>query len=153
VDRVKTDFVSSVSHELRTPITSVIGYLEMLQDGVAGELLDEQRELLQVVHRNSHRLMSLIEDLLTLSRIESGAFRLEVRDLDVREVVVAAREALEPVLSSRSLDVRFDLGTAPADVEGDAGQLERVVMNLLTNAIKFTEDGGSIAVEVAQEDG
>jgi hypothetical protein len=76
-----------------------------------------------------------------------------VRELDVREVVVAAREALEPVLSSRSLDVRFDLGTEPADVLGDAGQLERVVMNLLTNAIKFTEDGGSIALEVTQDGG
>jgi len=153
VDRVKTDFVSSISHELRTPITSIVGYLEMLQDGVAGELHEDQLELLQIVHRNSHRLLSLIEDLLTLSRIESGAFRLEVRRFDLREVVEAAREALAPIFASRDLDVRFRTGSDPVDIDGDAGQLERVTMNLLTNAVKFTEDGGSITLSLTRDGG
>jgi len=151
IDRVKTDFVSSISHELRTPITSIVGYLEMLQDGVAGPLHEEQLELLQIVHRNSHRLLSLIEDLLTLSRIESGAFRLEVRRLDLREVAEAAREALAPIFANRDLNVEFRTGADPMDIDGDAGQLERVMMNLLTNAVKFTEDGGDITLSLTRD--
>lgn len=153
LDRAKSDFVSMVSHELRTPITSIVGYTEMLQDGAAGTVSPEQDRLLDAVRRNGERLIALIEDLLTLSRIEAGTFNIERTTLDLRHVVTRAREALRPMLSGRTLDVRFDVPDATVPVLGDAGQLERVVLNLVGNAVKFTEDGGRVQCSLSVADG
>ncbi len=145
LDQAKSDFVSSVSHELRTPITSIVGYTEMLKDGLAGEVSAEQDRLLDAVRRNGERLIALIEDLLTLSSIEAGSFTLEKEPVDLRSVVNRAREALQPLLARRRLDVSFVIPDHAVTVTGDAGQLERVVLNLMSNAVKFTEDGGAVS--------
>jgi PAS domain S-box-containing protein len=150
LDQAKNDFVSTVSHELRTPITSIVGYTELLQDGVAGKVTDAQGRLLEAVWRNGERLIALIEDLLTLSRIEAGTFLLERVPVDLRSVVHRSREALEPMLDGRSLDVGFELPSGPVPVLGDPGQLERVVLNLMGNAVKFTEDGGRVECRLRQ---
>ena len=144
LDRAKNDFVSSVSHELRTPITSIVGYTEMLQDGLAGEVTLEQDRLIDAVRRNGERLISLIEDLLTLSRIESGSFTLQRTTLDMRLVVSRAEEALRPLILARRLEVTFDVPDHAVLVRGDADQLERIVLNLMSNAVKFTENGGRV---------
>ena len=153
LDRAKNDFVSMVSHELRTPITSIVGYTELLQDGAAGAMSPEQNRLLDAVRRNGERLIALIEDLLTLSRIEAGTFALEKSVLDLRTVLTHAHEALGPVLAGRRLDVHFDVPEQSVPVHGDAGQLERVVLNLVGNAVKFTEDGGRVACSLSRSDG
>ena len=153
LDRSKSDFVSMVSHELRTPITSIVGYTEMLQDGAAGAINPDQARLLERVRRNGERLVRLIEDLLTLSSIESGTFTLEKSSIDLGIVVNRAREALAPVLSDRDLDVRFQVPHRPITVLGDPWQLERVVINLVGNAIKFTEDGGSVRCSLRTDGG
>ena len=153
LDRAKNDFVSMVSHELRTQITSIVGYTEMLQDGAAGAVSRDQDRLLDAVRRNGERLIALIEDLLTLSRIESGTFALERRSLDLRTILTRSHETLGPMLSGRQLDVRFDVPPEPVPVLGDPGQLERVVMNLVGNAVKFTEDGGSVECRLGTQDG
>ncbi|HSE08641.1 MAG TPA: PAS domain S-box protein [Nocardioidaceae bacterium] len=145
LDRAKSDFVSMVSHELRTPITSIVGYTEMLLDGAAGPVAPEQHRLLDAVRRNGVRLVALIEDLLTLSRIESGTFTLEKSAVDLRTVFEKAHEALEPMLVGRKLDVHFELPDLPVQVMGDPRQLERMIVNLLGNAVKFTDDGGRVA--------
>lgn len=152
VDRVKTDFVASINHELRTPITSIIGYVDMLNDGMGGDLAPAQADLLKVVERNSVRLMTLIEDLLTLSHIESDAFRLTLRPLDLRETIAQATEALRPSVAARALDLVLDLPDHPVVVQGDAGQLERAVMNLMTNAQKFTREGGRVTVRLCDSE-
>ncbi len=153
LDRAKSDFVSMVSHELRTPITSIVGYTEMLQDGAAGAVSPEQDRLLDAVRRNGERLIALIEDLLTLSRIEAGTFHIQRTTLDLRQVMTRAREALGPTLADRDVDVRFDAPEATVPVLGDAGQLERVVLNLVGNAVKFTEDGGRVHCSLSVADG
>jgi len=152
LDRAKDDFVSTVSHELRTPITSIVGYVEMLQDGDAGELTAEQNRLVEVVRRNGQRLISLAEDLLTLSSFDSGTAALERVMTDVRAVVRRAEEALQPSVTARALDVDFDVPGEPVTVLGDAGHLERVVFNLVSNAVKFTEDGGRVRCVLRVED-
>lgn len=144
LDQAKNDFVSMVSHELRTPITSIVGYTEMLQDGAAGAISGDQDRLLNAVRRNGERLIALIEDLLTLSRIEAGTFSLEKTATDLTSVVTRAFEALSPTLMERRLMVAFEAPDGPVTVLGDASQLERVVLNLVGNAIKFTEDGGRV---------
>lgn len=150
LDQQKSDFVSTVSHELRTPLTSIIGYLEMLQDGDAGPLTDDQLDLLAVGQRNAGRLLALIEDLLTLSRIESGKLRREVAPVDVAELVADVAAELRPRVSGRDLDLTID--AAPAVVHGDRDHLERVLFNLVGNALKFTPDGGEVAVVARRHD-
>ncbi len=144
LDQAKSDFVSTVSHELRTPITSISGYTEMLQDGAAGELTPGQHKLIDAVRRNGDRLINLADDLLTLSGFEAGTFSLESDEVDLRVVVARAQEALQPLTVDRRLEVAFDVPGHPVTVLGDAGHLERVVFNLMSNAVKFTDDGGCI---------
>ncbi len=144
LERVKGDFVSTVSHELRTPITSIIGYTELLGDGDYGELTLSQQEIIDRVDRNGRRLLLLVEDLLTLSQIESALLKIEPVVTDLRQVVTRAHETLDPMLCGRSLDVAMLVPTQPVVHHGDPVQLERMLVNLLTNAVKFTPDGGRV---------
>ncbi len=148
LERVKGDFVSTVSHELRTPITSIIGYTEVLEDGMVGELTDAQLEVVNRVDRNGRRLLLLVEDLLTLSQIESAVLKIEPVVTDIRQVVANAHRALGATLMSRSLQVTVSTPSEPVVHHGDPVQLERMVTNLLTNAVKFTPDDGTIAVSL-----
>ncbi|MET0838749.1 MAG: ATP-binding protein, partial [Marmoricola sp.] len=148
LERVKGDFVSTVSHELRTPITSIIGYTELLGDGAVGDLTLSQQEVIDRVDRNGRRLLLLVEDLLTLSQIESSALKIEPVVTDVRNVVTKAHEALAPVLADRALDVSVLVPTQPVVHHGDPVQLERMLVNLLTNAVKFTPDGGRVELQL-----
>jgi signal transduction histidine kinase len=150
VDHVKQELVSNVSHELRTPITSIAGYAELLIDGDLGELSGKQIDAVRRIERNTGRLGMLVEDLLTLSRAESGQLDLERDEIDLHKVVAEAYEMAEELLRARVLDVQLSLPEHPVIVLGDAHALERVVMNLLGNAIKFTPDGGKVTVTVSQ---
>lgn len=151
LDQAKSDFVSSVSHELRTPLTSIRGYVEMLRDGDAGELDDEQQHMLSVVERNTDRLLALIEDLLTLSRIESGAFRVALAPVELGPIVEGLLAEMEPHARARGVQLCAEIDAILPPVLGDMSQLERVLLNLLSNAIKFTPDGGSVVVRVSSE--
>ena len=146
LDRSKNDFISSVSHELRTPITSVIGYTELMR---AYDLSDEQRRLLDPVIRNAKRLEQLIEDLLTLSRMDGGTFVYRPALLDLRDSVRSAVESVLVGFPGRTVEVVVDLGEAEITTMGDAAQLERAVSNLVSNAVKFTPDGGRVTVDLA----
>ncbi len=148
LERVKGDFVSTVSHELRTPITSIIGYTELLDDGEVGELTFSQQEIVDRVDRNGRRLLLLVEDLLTLSQIEAAALKIEPVVTDVRAVVNNAHGRLAPALVARSLDVSVLVPTQPVVHHGDPVQLERMLVNLLTNAVKFTPDGGRVELQL-----
>lgn len=149
LDRQKDDFVSTVSHELRTPLASIIGYTEVLEDGDAGELSPAQLRVVSVIRRNADRLRGLIEDLLVLSRIEARGLEIEHDRVMLREVVGPALESLGPAASRAGLSLRDEV--APVEVEGDALQLERAVTNLVSNAIKFTPEGGEVAVRVTAD--
>jgi PAS domain S-box-containing protein len=148
LERVKGDFVSTVSHELRTPITSIIGYTELLGDGAVGELTLSQQEIVDRVDRNGRRLLLLVEDLLTLSQIEASALKIEPVVTDVRTVVTRAHEAITPTLADRALEVSVLVPTQPVVHHGDPVQLERMLVNLLTNAVKFTPDGGRVELQL-----
>ncbi|MFF5231985.1 ATP-binding protein [Dactylosporangium sp. NPDC000521] len=152
LDLVKSDFVATVSHEFRTPLTNVIGHLEVLTSGEAGELNPAQARMLQVIGRNSDRLRALIEDLLTISKVEAGVFDLELVRTDLTEVLVAARRAVESRAKRRGH--RLELRTAPhlGTVDADPEQFQRALVNLLVNGINFTPDGGLIEL-TAQHDG
>jgi len=152
LDRDKTDFLSSVSHELRTPLTSITGYIEMLADGDAGELTTEQLAMLGIIDRNSRRLLMMIEDLLTVSRIEAKTFELMVTPVDVGLLVDHVRDAVAPSVAERTLQLVIDVPEDLPELEGDAGQLERVLLNLATNAVKFTPPDGEVAIRARRHD-
>ena len=152
LDVIKTDFVSSVSHELRTPLSSILGYVEMLSDDLGGDLAGEQIAMLEVIDRNARRLLALIENLLTISSAESGAFRLSIEPIQVFRLVESAHQAVLPNLAKRDLAVSVEVADDVGSLLGDAGQLDRVVINLLVNAIKFTPDGGRISVRAERQD-
>jgi PAS domain S-box-containing protein len=144
LDVAKGDFVATVSHEFRTPLTNVIGHLEVLTSGDAGPLNAAQIRMLGVIGRNSDRLRALIEDMLTISRVEAGVFDLELRAIELHDVLIAACAAVEPRARRRGhrlvLSVEGQLGRADADAE----QLQRALSNLLVNGVNFTPDGGLI---------
>jgi PAS domain S-box-containing protein len=148
IDQVKDRFVSSVSHELRTPITNIVGYLELLMDGVYGETGEEQGRALSRIETNSRRLLTLIDDLLTLSSMESLDQPRTIAPVDLVNVIRRAEEIVRPGLLRRDLRLDVDLPDQPVVIPGDASQLERVVINLATNAVKFTLDGGRVTLRL-----
>lgn len=151
LDRRKNEFLGTVSHELRTPIASVLGYTEVLLDGSVGQLSDQQHRMLVKIDRNGKRLQGLIEDLLTLSQVVAGEFTVERAEVDLAAVVRRAVEATSGSIAERALELHVGLSRRPTWCAGDAAHLERVVVNLLTNALKFTPDGGRVALTLVPE--
>jgi PAS domain S-box-containing protein len=151
LDRMKTEFVSQVSHELRTPLTAIKGFTDLMLDGDAGELNEEQDEYLRVVQSNADRLVALINDLLDVSRIESGRIALKRERVDVRSTVESVVAMMRPLLDGKdqalTLSVADDLPLAWADHD----RVVQVVTNLISNAHKYTPANGSIAIDVARE--
>jgi PAS domain S-box-containing protein len=153
VDRVKDAFVSSVSHELRTPITSILGYTELLEHGALGPLSAEQLDAISRVSRNSNRLLTLISELLTLSKVQASEVGPDDVVVDLAQVVAAGVAVLSPTVARRGVELSVDLPSAPVRVTGDRDMLERVVINLTDNAVKFTPDGGQISVALTSASG
>jgi len=143
--RTKSDFVSRISHELRSPLTSVIGYVELLIDGAPGPPNDDQSRMLGIIDRNSRRLLALIEDLLTMSRFEAGLFELHVGPVDLAEVVANVRETTAPAFAQAGLVLAVELGD-DLRLVGDGEQLERALLNLVSNSLKFTGPRGRVAI-------
>ncbi|HVL06976.1 MAG TPA: PAS domain S-box protein [Acidimicrobiales bacterium] len=146
LDRLKSEFVSTVSHELRTPLASVLGYLELLRSGEAGDVSADQAHMLDVIARNGNRLLALVQDLLTASRIDAGTFKLTTAPVDVSALVESSLVAIAGPRAGRALDFVCDVERDLPPVDVDAEQLERTLVNLLVNAVKFTPDGGSVTV-------
>lgn len=145
-DRSRHDFVATVSHDLRTPLTSVISCLELLADSAADRLDEQETGLLAAVHRNAHRMLDLVSDLLTLSVVEASTLTLRREPVSLTRVVERALAAVAPGVAGRHLDLRAVLPEEPLAVDGDVDYLERALVNLLTNAVKFTPDDGHIVV-------
>jgi PAS domain S-box-containing protein len=148
IDQIKDDLISTVSHELRTPITSIVGYVELFEDGVYGALDARQLGALERVTANSGRLLTLIDKLLTLSRIQDEGDSLVDEQVDLRDVLQAGYDVAATEPRTRGLDVHLDLPAAPVPFLGDGEMLERVVVNLVDNAIKFTPRGGRVGVRL-----
>ncbi|HET7568869.1 MAG TPA: HAMP domain-containing sensor histidine kinase [Gaiellaceae bacterium] len=143
-DRLKDEFVALVSHDLRTPLTSIIGYLELAADEpLAGDV----RSHLDVAARNAQRLVRLVEDLLFVARVQAGRLDLDAAAVDLRELAQLAVEEAEPRARAKAIELELD--AAPAVAEVDRGRISQVLDNLLSNALKFTPEGGSVAVRVA----
>lgn len=145
LDRVKSDLLANVSHELRTPLTAIRGYTEAMEAGLLGPVAAAQDKAIQVVHRNIRRLQAMIDQLLSYARLEQGTLVLERQPFDLEAAVRGVVEGLMAIHGpALRLEVEIEEGL-PA-VEGDRGRILQVLENLLTNAIKFTPDGGHIKI-------
>jgi PAS domain S-box-containing protein len=148
LDRAKTEFVSAVSHELRTPLTSIVGFTELLADDHSENLTEEQQQLVERIDRNGSRLLHLVEDLLTLARVEDGSLLLDRVPTDLRDAVRVATDEVSHAAHQGRVDLRVVLPPDPVTIDGDAGHLERLVLNLAGNAVKFTDAGGRVEVSL-----
>jgi signal transduction histidine kinase/ActR/RegA family two-component response regulator len=143
-NRLKDEFLATVSHELRTPLTAILGWSNML---LAGRLEGEAHDrALDIIHRNAQSQNQLISDLLDVSRIISGKLRLDLRTVDLPAIIEAAVEATRPAAEAKGVRLTTALDPRSGPINGDADRLQQVVWNLLTNAIKFTDEGGEIKV-------
>jgi len=139
---VKDEFLALVSHELRTPLTSIRGYSELLAEE---ELNDGQREFLAVISRSSGRLLSLIEDLLVMTQIQSGGLPLELGEVILGDLIASSTEAAEPFAASKQIALSIE-SEADLATEGDTLRLGQALDNLVSNAIKYTPNGGQVSI-------
>ena len=150
--RLRDEFVAVISHELRTPMTSIIGYLELIGEGDAGPLTGEQRAYLGVVQRSTDRLVELVDELLLVAEAGRGHLALDVDDVDSGGLVTDSVAAGRPAADTRSIILRAEAGDA-GTFRGDRKRLGQMLDNLVSNAIKFTPDGGRVSVRSTQGDG
>ena len=146
-NRLKDEFLATLSHELRTPLTSITGWVRMLrQRALEGTSADHA---LEVIDRNARSLTRLVEDILDISSITMGRFRLDSVPVELRGVVQAAVDAVRHVAAAKNIALSVTLDPSVRPVAGDAGRLQQVVWNLLSNAVKFTPQGGHVEVILA----
>jgi PAS domain S-box-containing protein len=146
LERAKSEFLSSISHELRTPLTSILGYAALLREDTEG--LPEVGDHIDVIERNARRQLRLVEDLLSIARIQAGEFEVHRCPVDLAEVVRLGVEGMRPAADEAGLRLEPSC-EPPVRVCGDADRLDQVLANLLSNAIKFTPAGGRISVRLS----
>ena len=146
--RAKDEFLSTLSHEIRTPLNAVLGWARILiaRDEIDRNLLDRA---LRVIERNASAQARMIDDMLDMARIASGKLRLDMRPVDVVKVVLASVDVVMPAAHARHVAVRTNLDPRTPSVLGDQDRLQQVIWNLLSNALKFTDQGGTVGVRVA----
>ena len=147
--RAKSEFLAVMSHELRTPLNAITGYVDLIEMGLHGPVTREQRADLASIQRSQRHLMGLINGVLNYSRLEAGAVLYAVQNVAVDEVLATCEALVAPQVSSRRLAMSFDGCDPELKVRADAEKLQQILLNLLTNAVKFTEPGGRITLACA----
>jgi signal transduction histidine kinase/CheY-like chemotaxis protein len=146
LDKLRQQFLANVSHELRTPLTMILGNTDILLEEILGKLNDEQKDFLRTVHEQGQVLHQLIGDVLAFADIKAGRTELNVKEVDVRDLVLSVLTRFTPLLRHKSLKVRGDL--PEIKIAADADKLRQVLTHLVSNAVKFSKKGGSLRVSV-----
>jgi signal transduction histidine kinase len=149
----KSEFLANMSHELRTPLNAIIGFSEVLAQGMFGDINEKQTEYLHDILESGRHLLSLINDILDLSKIEAGRMELEVSDFDLPQAIQNALTLVRERALRRGIALHHAIDDRVADVRADERKVKQVLLNLLSNAIKFTPEGGRIDVRAAPADG
>lgn len=150
--RAKSDFLARMSHELRTPLAAIIGYGELLFDGITGPVTEEQKRQLSRIRSSANHLLAIIDEILTLARMEAGKEKVEITDVDVDELMESVASMAEPLAAQKGLGFKRGGSAAGLTMRTDPVKLRQVLLNLLSNAVKYT-DAGSVAVAVQAGDG
>jgi signal transduction histidine kinase len=142
LERLKSAFLNNVSHELKTPMNSIIGYTDLLLDGVDGTVNEEQGKSLQKVASHSRHLLQLINSLLDVSKIESGQIKLELKELDLKLLIESVILTFKSLIKQKRLTLTVNVDKNLPFIYGDEDKIRQVLINLLSNAVKFTHEGG-----------
>ncbi len=158
LDRLKSNFLATVSHELRTPLTSILGYGEMLGEGLAGELNPEQKEYVSTIRDKGEQLLSLIKSLLDLGKLESGTMRMSMHAVRIADVLGQVASTVAPAARKKGVRVVLDVPAGLPELRADPERLRQVFLNLVDNALKFTPPEGVVTlrarrVETQADDG
>ena len=145
-NKAKSEFISLVAHELRVPMTSIKGYTDLMNAGLAGPLSDQQKQFLEVIRRNLSRMSSLISDLSDINHIESGRMKFDLKPFDLREVVGDVADSLRERIENREQTLHIEIEDDLPEVFADTTRIAQVVSNLMSNANKYTQDGGDITL-------
>jgi signal transduction histidine kinase len=148
----KSQFLANMSHELRTPLNAILGYTELMADGAYGEPSEKMVGILQRLEANGKHLLGLINDVLDLSKIEAGQLVLELSDYSIHDIAQTVRSTLEPLAADKKLAFKLDLSPGLPPGHGDGRRLTQVLINLVGNAIKFT-DAGEVAIKAEANNG
>ncbi len=148
IDKIKSDFISIASHELRTPLVTIIGYLGLLLSKRLGNIEPEHEKILKVVERNSKRLERIVKDIFTLSLIENEIPFMEIRNVDPIGVIESILEDVALILAEREIEAKFNIEGEIPTIECDEDKISQVISNIVNNAIKFTENSGTIDVSI-----
>ena len=152
LDRLKSQFFSNITHELRTPLTMILAPLESLLDGQIGDLRPQQKEYLRPIQRSAFKLLKLINDLLDLAKIDEQYLRLRIEQTDLVSLVNNIVEEAKPLASRKDIAINLDLCRTAGDLLVDPECLERAIVNILSNAFKFTPSGGQVTVWMRETD-
>jgi signal transduction histidine kinase/PAS domain-containing protein len=151
--RAKSEFLAVMSHELRTPLNAIGGYAELIELGIRGPVTEQQREDLARIQSSQRHLLGLINEVLNYARIETGAVRYELADVDLAEVVASVEPLVRPQLAAKRIDYSVAPCPRPLSARADREKVRQVLLNLLSNAVKFSDPGGRVSVECATADG
>jgi PAS domain S-box-containing protein len=146
--RVKDEFLANMSHELRTPLNAILGLSESLSEQVAGPLNEKQQKYLGTINESGHHLLSLINDILDLAKIEAGQITLDINKVDVNSVCQASLRMIRQLAQKKNQEVLFEIDSDLGLMWADERRLKQMIVNLLSNAVKFTPDSGKLGLEV-----
>ena len=147
----KSEFMASMSHELRTPLNVIIGFSELMLDEVLGKINEEQRQSLNDILNSGRHLLDLINDILDLSKIESGKMELKLRNFPLPDVMESLRRVMTPMLAPKKQNLEIKVAEGLSTIYADRDKVRQVLLNLVSNAARFTQDGGELKVEAIKD--
>jgi PAS domain S-box-containing protein len=148
--RMKSEFLANMSHELRTPLNAIIGFSEVLRDGLVGEMTEPQRKFIADIFGSGKHLLSLINDILDLSKVEAGKMTLDLEPMHVSTLFAGSLAIVQEKASARRIRLDMKIGTELGSIEVDTRKVKQILYNLLSNAVKFTNEGGEVTLSVAR---
>ena len=146
VSRLKSEFLTNMSHELRTPLNSIMGFSEMLYEGLCGELTERQKEYAEYIHKSGRHLLALINDILDLSKIEAGKMEIKPAEFSVPAAIKETQAIINPMAIKKKISIEVNIAENISTIVADKRRFEQIMYNLLSNAVKFTREGGYIKV-------
>jgi signal transduction histidine kinase len=151
IEEMRDRFISTVTHELRTPLVSIKGYVDLALSEKPGSMSKEVEGELLVAKRNTDRLLSLVNDLLDVQRMQAGRLELNLQATDLKKIIDSCIVEIQPMLTEKKMSLKLEVSEAPMPIQGDPVRLSQVLMNLLSNAAKFSPEGGEVTVHVEEE--